>query len=59
MVNLGSFTCDDCGCTEYLDVEGSGIDEYGNGFTDYWCKECGELTRIYDGDFEAIEDKVD
>ncbi|NCI19911.1 hypothetical protein EJM73_08355 [Clostridium botulinum] len=59
MYKLGVFQCDDCGCKEYLDIEGSGVDECGNGFSDYWCKECGELTRIYDGDFEPIEDELD
>ena len=41
------FQCEHCGCIEYLDREGSGTDEHGD-FSDYWCKECNQLTRIYD-----------
>lgn len=41
------FQCEECLCHEYLDIEGSGEDDCGE-FTDYICKECCHITRIYD-----------
>ncbi len=40
------FQCEECGCTEYVDTEGSGKGEYGE-FEDYICSECRSITRIY------------
>lgn len=41
-----NFQCEECSSAEYLDIEGSGEDELGE-FTDYVCKECGHITRVY------------
>lgn len=43
------FECENCGCTKYFDCEGSGTNEYGD-FSDYWCDDCGQLTRMYDNE---------
>lgn len=52
------FVCDECGCTEYLDREGSGTDEYGD-FTDYWCKECESLVRMYENEYDISDTSED
>lgn len=41
------FKCKNCGCMRYSDVEGSGTDKFGD-FTEYWCEDCEQLTRMYD-----------
>lgn len=52
------FQCEECGCREYLDIEGSGKDEVGE-FQDYVCDECGGITRVYDKEYNVIHLKID
>ena len=40
------FKCNECGSNEMLDIEGSGVDIYGE-FQDYWCMDCDALSRLY------------
>ena len=41
--------CEECGNRNimHLDIEGFGEDELGE-FVDYYCEECGYISRIYD-----------
>lgn len=44
-----NFQCEECGCSRYVDIEGSGKDKKGE-FVAYVCEDCGHITKIYDND---------
>lgn len=52
---MSRFQCEECGCNDYLDIEGWGTDEVSE-FADYVCEDCGHITRVY---VETEDDNIE